>query len=391
MRILHVSTGRTWRGGERQNLLLMEGLRRQGDESLLVAPRGSPLARRAAAAGFPVHAIPVVGEADVSALGRIATLIRRTRPGVLHAHTSQAHGLGAAAVRLTGHRRPAVVVTRRVEHSIFRHTFLRLDRLKYAPGADRVLCVSERVRDVLAADGLPAQRLSVVPDGVDLDAGSDRDVAELRSALSLPADAWVIGTVGHLDRSKGHHHLVDAFALLRTDHRDAHLLLVGDGPARSDLGRQVMEMGLAQRVTFAGFRNDVADLLGVMDVFAFPSMSEGLGSSVLEAMAAGTPVVATTVGGIPEAVRDGKDGLLVAPGGASQLAHAIRRVRDEPETVARWVASARERATEHFSVDRMVGATRAAYADALDDLSRRAPRGRRPGDRTGGRASSGSS
>ena len=264
----------------------------------------------------------------MAALGRLTALIRRHHPDVLHLHTSQAHGLGAAAVRLAGRRRPAVLVTRRVEHSIFRHSFLHLDRLKYAPGADRVLCVSQRVREVLRSDGLPEARLIVVPDGVDLDAyrAPCADSAGVRASLGIPGDAWLIGSVGHLDRSKGRRHLVDALLDLRIEHGAAHLLLVGEGPARRDLDRQVGELGLGRRVTFAGFRDDVPDLLGALDVFAFPSTSEGLGSSVLEALAAGVPVVATTAGGIPEAVRDGEDGLLVVPGGASQrFAHAIRR------------------------------------------------------------------
>jgi glycosyltransferase involved in cell wall biosynthesis len=390
VKILHVSTGRTWRGGERQNLLLMEGLRARGEEQILVAPRGSALATRAAAAGFRVHALSIAGEGDVAALARIATLVRRHQPDLLHLHTSQAHGLGAAAARLAGRRRPAAIVTRRVEHSIFRHSFLHLDRLKYAPGADRVLCVSERVRDVLRADGLPADRLVVVPDGVDVAAHRvpRADPAGLRASLGIPAGAWLIGTVGHLDRSKGHHHLVDALLDLGIEHRDAHLLLVGEGPARGDLDRQVSELSLGRRVTFAGFRDDVPDLLHALDVFAFPSTSEGLGSSVLEAMAAGVPVVATTAGGIPEAVRDGTDGLLVAPGGASQLAHAIRRVRAEPEAAARMVASAQERVASCYGAERMVAGTWAAYAAAV---TRRAPPAPRPGDRRGGRASSGSS
>ena len=190
----------------------MEGLERRGVAQTLIAPTASPLAARVSDAGLPVETMPIRNEGDVRALHGIHTRIRRGDFDVLHLHTSQAHGLGAVAARLAGRRRPGIVVTRRVEHSIFRHSFLGLDRWKYAPGADRVLCVSERVRDVLLADGLPRDLLAVVPDGVDVArfAHPSRSRDLVREELGIPAGAWIVGTVGHLDRGKGQHVLLAA-------------------------------------------------------------------------------------------------------------------------------------------------------------------------------------
>ncbi|MFV1959666.1 MAG: glycosyltransferase, partial [Planctomycetota bacterium] len=222
-RVLHVSSGRAWRGGEAQILHLMRGLAGRGLPQRLLAPRGGALARRAREAGLPVEPIPFRNEADGRALARVVGAIRRLGPAVAHLHTSQAHGIGAVAARLAGRRRPAVVVTRRVEYSIFRHSFLGLDRLKYDPGADLVLCVSERIRDVLLADGLAPERLVLVPDGIDVGAFAPLPGrrAAVRRALGIADGAVVVGSVGVLERAKGQDVLVEAFARVRTRHPDA--------------------------------------------------------------------------------------------------------------------------------------------------------------------------
>ncbi len=299
--VLHVTTARTWRGGEQQVFYLMQGLARGGARQRLLAPPASALARRAAAAGLPVTPWRVRNEADAFALGRLLEEVRRRKPDALHLHTSQAHGLGAVAARLAGRRRPRIVVTRRVEYSIFRHGFLGLDRWKYDPGADVVLCVSSRVRDVLRGDGIAETRLRVVPDGIDTArfVPQPERGLEVRAVWGIPEDAWVVGNVSHCDPAKGQRHLIEAFARLAAADADAHLLVVGGGKELPALRARAAELGLGPRVTFTGFQRNVPSLLDAMDVFAFPSLAEGLGSAVLEAAAPGTPIVATAVGGHP--------------------------------------------------------------------------------------------
>lgn len=341
----------------------MKGLDRRAVSQVLIAPTGSPLAERAAAASLMVETMPIRNEGDVRALKGIQDRIRRDGFDVLHLHTSQAHGLGAVAARLTGKRRPGIVVTRRVEHSIFRHSFLGLDRLKYAPGADRVICVSERVRQVLLGDGLSADLLAVVPDGVDVArfARPTRSREQVRAELGIPQSAWLVGSVGHLDRGKGHHVLLAALARLGRDGRALWGLLVGEGKEREALEAEATRLGVRDRIVFAGFRSDVPDLLQAMDVFAFPSLHEGLGSALLEAMAARVPVVAARAGGIPEVVRDGVDGLITAPDDDEALAAALLSVfQDEAGACARAVSAA-ERVASNYSADAMVERTLREY------------------------------
>lgn len=362
--VLHVTTARTWRGGEQQVFYLMQGLASRGATQRLLAPPGSALARRAAAAGLPVTPWRVRNEADAFALGRLLEEVRRLGPDALHLHTSQAHGLGAVAARLAGRRRPQVVVTRRVEYSIFRHAFLGLDRWKYDPGADVVLCVSSRVRDVLRGDGITASRLVVVPDGIDTARfvpQPDRRL-EVRAVWGIPESAWVVGNVSHADPAKGQRHLLEAFARLAAGDPDAHLLVVGSGKELPALKARAAELGLGPRVTFTAFQRNVPSLLDAMDVFAFPSLSEGLGCAVLEAAASRTPIVATAVGGIPEAIRHEQEGLLVPPADPAALLAALRRMRANPDRAAELAEAARRRAVEDYDVTRMVDRTVAVYA-----------------------------
>ena len=363
MRVLHVTTGKTWRGGEQQLLYLAAGLARRGIEQRVVCVRGTPTQARAETAGLPVVPMAIRNEIDLFALFRIAKAARRFRPDVMHLHTSQAHGLGAVAARMCGRRRPAVVVTRRVDYSIFRHSFLRLDRIKYHPGADHVLCVSSRIKDVLEQDGLPASMLSVAHSGIDParfdDVAADR--ATIRAQWEVPAEAPLIGNVGALTGHKGQRFLIEAMPAVLESVPDAFAVIVGDGKLRHALSSLAKAKGLGRRVVMAGFRSDIAQVLRAFDVFAFPSHMEGLGTSLLDALASRLPVVSTTAGGIPEIIDDGVHGLLVPPKDPTALAAALVRLLQDRELSRQLAHAGRERVEASFSYEHTVEATLAAY------------------------------
>ncbi len=361
--MLHVTSGRAWRGGEQQVLYLLTGLVRRGVPASLIAVRGSPMERRARAAGIAVEGLAFRNEADPRGVWGILRRLRRDRPDLLHLHTSQAHGLGALAARLAGRRRPGVVVTRRVDYSIYRHSFLGLDRWKYVPGADLVLCVSERVREVLRADGLPDERLAVARSGIDpqrFEGVPDRR-AELRASLGIPSAAPLVGAVGHLAGHKSHRTLVEALPALLARHPDAWCVILGEGEERAALEALARARGVAGRLRLPGFTDQVLPWLRALDVFCFPSHMEGLGTSVLEAMALGRPIVATRAGGIPEMVTDGATGLLVEPRDPAALAAALAALLDDPARAAALGRAARVRALGEFSVERTLEQTLAAY------------------------------
>ncbi len=323
--------------------------------------------RRARAEGFAVHALALRNEVDLRGVVGIARRLRLGRHDLLHLHTSQAHGLGAMAARLCGRRRPGIVVTRRVDYSIYRHSFLGLDRLKYAPGADLVLCVSEKVREVLRADGLADERLAVARSGVDTRRFVDvRDRrAELRGRFGIALAAPLIGNVAHLADHKGQRYLIQAMAQVLAQRPDARCVILGDGELRGELEALARECGVAAQVVFAGFQSDILSWLAALDLFCFPSHMEGLGTSVLDALGMGLPVVATRAGGIPEIIADGIHGLLVPARDPAALAAALLDLLQDPARARALGAAGRARVHEEFSVERTVEQTMAAYSRVL--------------------------
>ncbi len=361
---LHVNSSRVWRGGERQTLLLVEGLRSRGHDACIACPPRSPLSSRAQEAQIPTYEVSMRNELDLRGVFGLRRLIGRLQPRVLQLHTGHAHSLGVLA---RGFRRqPATIVNRRVDYSIHRSGTPGFTRLKYSLGVDLFVAISKAIATVLIEDGVAAERIRVIHSGVPPlpDASGSRD--GLRESLAIPTDAIVVGTVGELTAHKGHVHLVAALALLRTRQQPVHLVIVGDGKGAAILEEEARSGGVFDRLHLVGFQHDVAGWLAAFDVFAMPSVEEGLGTSVLDAMRASLPVVASAVGGIPEAILDGECGILVAPGEPSLLAEAIDRLIDDPESARRLAEAAHQRVEEHFSAEAMIDGTLEVHRELLE-------------------------
>lgn len=353
--VLHVDTAATWRGGQNQVLLTARGMAERGRGALIACRAGGELAARAAAAGLAVRALPFRGDLWPPALVALARLVRRERPSALVLHDPHAVSAGLVASRLAL-RVPAVAV-RRVDFPL-RGAF---SRAKYR-ACDRVVVVSRAIGAVVEAGGVARRRLRLVYEGV-----PDRVPApggrEALSELGVPAGAPVIGNVAALTSHKDHATLVEAMALLRPRLGAARLVVLGEGELRGALEAQVRERGLGDRVVFAGFRRDLDVLLPAFSVFCLSSRLEGLGTSLLDAMAFGLPVVATAAGGIPEAVEDGVTGRLAPPRDPRALADALADVlSDEPRRRALGAAG-RRRFLERFTVDHMVDGTLRVLAE----------------------------
>jgi glycosyltransferase involved in cell wall biosynthesis len=301
---------------------------------------------------------------DPRILFDLVALARRTGARILHVHGYAAADFGRLAARAAG--------AKLVLHEHFADPRMPA----YQGVADRLLrgltdaaiAVSHSTRDFLVNErSVPAERVRVIWNGAPLEefAPVPRERAlAVRRGLSLPDDALVVGTVGRLSAQKGHRFLLDAAATLLPRRPEARVLIAGDGDLLDDLRRQAARLGLSDRVVFAGHRTDVADVLGALDVFCISSLYEGTPLALFEAMAAGKPVVSTSVDGCREVLEDGVSGLLVPPGDAAALAAALDRAAADPGLRAALGGRALE-ASRRYDVGACVDAMQALYDELL--------------------------
>lgn len=353
MRILHVETGRHFYGGPRQVMLLLAGLHEAGHQNLLLCPEGSEIAERADGCEVLTHPI-IRGDLEPGLGVALRRAARQFSADIVHLHSRRgADWVGALA--MTGTSIP-VVLSRRVDN----YEGALIARLHYRL-VDRVIAISERIRSVLLQQGVPADKVICVPDAVPPVQQYPRDRDWVAQQFDIPPGVALVGVIAQLIRRKGHRHLLRALLEPPLADRVVHVLLLGQGPEAASLRQRVRQSGLGGRVHFAGLRREVDRILPNLDIVVHPAELEGLGVAVLEAAAAGRPVVAAAAGGIPEVVIDGETGLLVPPADPPALAAAIRRLLDQPELAAELGRSARVRVAEQFSVAKMVAGNDAVY------------------------------
>ena len=358
MRIVHLVIGGEIAGGQLIALQLAHGARDRGDVASFVSPGDGPFATRAREEGFTVDLVDVGRTYRLDGAIRLARLLRRERADVLHTHTlAAANTLARIAGRLA--RVPVVSHLHIANHfrPATRALLANLDNVT-ARFAAALVAVSKDTRRAYEEQGYP-HRIRVVYNGVTATAA---DAGGLREELSIPADAPLVAEVGRLCDVKGQRELIDAVARLP----DARAVLVGadleqGGAYERALRQRAEELGVADRIVFAGYRDDAARVVAAADVFALPSWTEGLPLVVLEAMALGRPVVATTVGGTPELVADGETGLLVPPRDVEALTAALKRVLDDEGLRRRLGEAGKLRVAERFSSEAMTRDVLAVY------------------------------
>jgi L-malate glycosyltransferase len=330
------------------------------------------------ARGLVVNEYPVArlyGPRTVAQQIRFARYLRRRRIHIMHSYNFYPNVFAIPAARLA--RTPVVLASIRDTGAYLTPRQCRVQRLTCRL-ADHILVNAEAVRQWLTAEGYDPARISVIRNGLDLSRFTPAgDAASLRRELGLPAGAPLVAMLSRLSRMKGVEDFLDAAATVAERFRDAHFLVIGDtidhdGPRyRRELEDRAARLGLQKRVIFTGFRLDVPRLLSAVTVSVLPSLSEGLSNTILESMAAGAPVVATRVGGSPEALEDGVDGLLVPPRDSAALSRAIGWVLDHPEAACEMGCRARARVAEEFSLQRMIRETECLYARLLESPPRR--------------------
>lgn len=359
LRILHLETGRHVYGGALQVLFLVEGLQARGIENILAVAGGSAVAEAGRSRGLPVRTLPLAGEADIRFPFRFLRLIRETAPDLVHLHSRRgADTLGALGARWG---RVPVVLTRRVDNPEPSWAI----RGKY-PLYQRVITISEAIRSVLLHQGLDGEKVRCIRSALDptpFESPCDREA--FRSAFGLEAGARTVGMAAQFIPRKGHDLLLRAVPAILRDHPSTRFLLFGRGPFHAEIRERVRKADLEGAVFFPGFRDDLPGILPCLDVLVHPAAMEGLGIILLQAGAAGIPVVASDAGGIPEAVAHGETGLLFPSGDARALATAVSDLLADTARARAMGEAGRIRIRRDFSVDRMVEGNLAIYKELL--------------------------
>ncbi len=313
---------------------------------------------------------------DIIAATKLARLIRQERPQILHTHTAKAGTIGRLAALLAGPARPAVVVHTFHGHVLrgyfdpVRTAAFRLLEKGLARVSTALIAVSPEVRDDLVRMGVaPASKFVVIRLGIELEqrVHAQRGLREeSRRQLGVTPDRFLVGWVGRMTGVKRVDDVLLGFARLREQGIDAVLCLIGDGPDREGMELRAHELGVIRHCLFLGYQEEVAPYYAAFDAVMLPSANEGTPVSVIESLAAGCPVVATRVGGVPDVVNENEDGFLVEMGDVQALGDRLADLARDPELRRRMGEAGRSRILERYAVDRLIGDVDELYRTLLE-------------------------
>ena len=360
LKILHVETGMNLYGGALQVHYLLRGLAYQeGVRNVLVCPKGSAIAKAAVDHTAALYKVPMAGDLDLLFVPRLTAIVKKEKPDIIHLHSRRgADIMGGIAARLTG---TPCVLTRRVDNPENR-VWARFKYRLY----DRIITISDGIREVLKNAGMPADRIICVHSAVDTGHYMKPcDRPWFLKEFDLTEDIITCGVAAQFIERKGHRYLFKAIPEILAAEPDTRFLLFGKGHFETKLRKMCMHLGIMDKVIFAGFREDLDRILCCLDLLIHPALTEGLGVSLLQAAAAGVPIVGTRVGGIPEIVRDGVNGYLIPPGDAPSLADAATRVILDRDLARKMGDAGRGIAKEHFSIDSMVEGNLGVYWEVM--------------------------
>jgi glycosyltransferase involved in cell wall biosynthesis len=375
IRVLQLITSLERGGAENHLLALLTHADRQAFqlETAVLCGEGElvPVFREA---GIPVHLLRSRTRFDPLALGRLVKLLRDGNFDILHSHLFRADIYAGLAVAQLGDRRPLVVSTRHNDDRFFLNPFVGLIHYMVSAQQDLIIAISDHIARFTVARGVrDPGRVRRVYHGLEppVTRALEREGQRIRAELGVGADDFLVGNVGRLALQKGQRHLIGAMPLLLQRVPRAHAVIAGGGDLEDYLCDLAEEAGVAERVHVLGPRKDVPALMHAIDVFAMPSIWEGFGLVLLEAMAAGRPIVASRVATIPEVVVDGETGLLVPAGDPQALSDALADLADQPALAQQFGEAGRERLRRQFSIDKMVGDTELLYRELLDERGAR--------------------
>lgn len=364
LKVLHVIGGGEFGGAERHVLTLLRFLDPTMIDARLACLFTAPLAGEARGVGIPTEVFAMRGKFDFRQISGVASYLKREGIDIIHTHGVRANLIGRLAAGQAG--TPHVVTT---VHSVLALDYTRrLDRwinqlceMVTRRRTEKFIAVSRGLAGELVASGLPAEKVTVIYNGLDLGLFRQGAGDKIRAEFGLKNGQPMIGVVARLHPVKGHEVFLEAAKEISSEFPAARFFVIGCGTHRPVLENLTTRLKIQDMVVFTGFRQDVADIMAALDVVVVPSFSEGFGLTAVEAMAMGKPVLATRVGGLPEIITDGENGLLAPPGDPGALAGGLRFLLRRPDKAAALAAAGRRTVEEKFSAEVMAEKTAELY------------------------------
>jgi len=359
MKILHVDTEKSWRGGQQQAVYLYEAMIKKGIDSGFVCPKKTKTYQYLREKNLPVYPLSFLGEWDFIHGISLAKLAKKNQYRILHLHSGHALSWGLWAKLFLPSLK--LIAVRRVDFSINKNPF---SRIKYNNSLlDMIVAISNNIQQVLKTDGIPEEKISIIHSGIDLKKYHNVEVPfDFRRKWHIPEDAIIIGTIAAFVGHKDYPTLIQAASIVVKQCPEAYFIAVGSGELYKHIRTLAEQSGLAKNFVFTGFQKEVGVFLKSFDIFVISSKLEGLGTSVLDAQAAGIPVIGTRAGGIPEMIENEINGLLVYPQCPERMAEAIIRLVSDKDLREKLSKKSLE-TVQKFSIENTVEKNIALYKE----------------------------
>lgn len=358
--VIHIDSEMSWRGGQQQAVYLYESMLKRNLKTTFFAKTNSAVSKYLISKGLDCNESSMHGEFDLFSAKKIASYAKKHDYNILHCHSSHSLSIGLLASLLN--KNLNVIGSRRVPFHIRKGIF---SKIKYShKNLKRIVCVSDAVCNVLRSDGIDGNKLCVIKDGISLDKFSGSSGTAIRNELGAE-NRIIVGTVAAFEREKDYPNLLSAASIVLSERGNVIFHAVGEGSLLEEMKLKAKILNIQDRFIFAGYKSKVGDYLKAFDIFVLSSRMEGLGTSILDAMSVGLPITACRVGGIPEAVSDRVNGILVDKNNPEQLANALLELIDNAELRKQYGESSLN-LVKNFDIEKTVAENIELYNEVIN-------------------------
>ncbi len=356
MKILHINAGEVWSGIEQRILFIARYLKNKNIYCAIAISPASPLWRKAKKYGIPLFPLPIKKKKDFASIRELRRIIKKEKINIVHAHRSTDHWIGVLSARFTNLNFNLI----RTRHNFTPIPKNFFNHLLYLRWTDHIIGVAEKIRENLEEIKIPPEKVTIIHSAVDLERFSrKRKLKKIKGKL-------LIGMIGRIRKHKDYPTFLNFCKLFLEDFPEANFFIAGDGPLEKEMKRKAESLGIKDNVHFLGEREDIPEIISSLDIFVLTSKIEGSPAVIKEAMLSEIPVIATKVGGVPEIIEDGKEGLLVEPENPLEIKKAAIYLLTHQKDKENMIKRAKEKVISKFNPEILGRKTLEVYRKVIN-------------------------